>query len=202
MLRAQNTPILSTKHIEHHIERHFETETNKNYYLQQLACGEEFFQDRLSHCLSVVDTKDFANFVLDEHGDEDSLEDFEYLHCSTFTTFFRTHRIDIPRCFRKTRSVRRKINEADFLKFNNYFMRHGKRLKSLGYLLSALRPFINQERVLPNSSGLVPNWRSIFLLLNNLRKCKTGYTQHPEIFEDVINHGAKLTNLGKEMELS
>jgi hypothetical protein len=125
------------KHIEHHIERHYEIESNKDYYLQQVELGDEFYEDRLEHCLRIFDTKEFNTFSLEEYGTHDSLEEFEYLHYSTFISFFRTHSIDIPRCFRATKSVRRKINETDYLKFNNYFMRQGKKTKHLNYLLEA-----------------------------------------------------------------
>jgi len=196
-----NTPIISTKHIEHHIERHYEIESNKDYYLQQLGLEEEFFEDRLDHCLNISDTKEFINFSLEEFGTHEAIEDFEYLHYSTFVTFFRTHRIDIPRCFGDTKSVRRKINEIDFLKFNNYFMRHGKKAKCLNYLLDASWSFVRDyQRTLFSGSADLQKWRLIFLTFNNLRWANKKYLQHPEMVDEATPYGNRLISVGKRID--
>lgn len=131
-------PIFITKNIEHHIERHYEIESNKNYILQELEVGEEFYEDRLDHCLTLHDSNEFTELLLEHYGEHESIDDFEYLKERTFTSFFRNNQIDVPRCFRKTKSVRRSINQIDLLKLNNYLMRDGKRLKVFKALSQAL----------------------------------------------------------------
>ena len=129
---------LITKNTEHHLERHYEIETNKNYYLQYVYVSDEFYKYRFSHCLNLIESLELKNFLLDEYGSHTSYEDFEYLRISSFISFFRGNNVDVPRCFRRTRSVRRAHNEIQLLKFNNYLMRHGKKLKTSNYLLSSL----------------------------------------------------------------
>jgi hypothetical protein len=122
------------KNIEHHIERHYEVRAKYSDYLQRLPMKSEFFKKRLQHSLRIPTLIEAIEWRLDFHGTEDVFTEFEYRHYSTFISFFRDHTIDIPRCFRKTKSVRRRINESDILKLNNYFMRHGLRAKSWGLL--------------------------------------------------------------------
>jgi hypothetical protein len=49
---------------------------------------EEFFEDRLLHCLKVPQDFIFDEFLLEEFGLENAEEDFEYLKNVTFTNFF------------------------------------------------------------------------------------------------------------------
>lgn len=130
---------LLPKKIEHHLERHYEIETNKNYYLQYIYVSDEFYKYRFTHCLNLSESLELKNLLLDEYGSHTSYEDFEYLKTSTFISFFRENTVDVPRCFRQTQSVRRSHNEIYLLKFNNYFMRHGKKLKTSNSFLSSLQ---------------------------------------------------------------
>jgi hypothetical protein len=116
-----------TKITEHHLERHYEINTNKNYFLQHIYVSDEFYENRFMHCLGMKRSIELKNLLLDEYGSHDSYQDFEYLNNSTFTSFFRENSVDVPRFFQRTISVRRSVNEIHLLKFNNYFMRHGKR---------------------------------------------------------------------------
>ena len=94
----------------------------------------EFFEDRLSHCLKVPQDFIFDEFLLEEFGLENAEEDFEYLKNVTFTNFFKSSSVDVPRCFRRTKTIRRSINEVEILKLNNYLMRQGKRAKTFKFL--------------------------------------------------------------------
>lgn len=127
-----------TKITEHHLERHYEINSNKNYFLQYIHVSDEFYTDRFSHCLGISESTSLKNFLLDEYGIHEAVEDFEYLHSRTFTSFFRENKVDVPTCFKKTFSVRKSINELQLLKFNNYLMRDGKRFQSAKYFLKAL----------------------------------------------------------------
>jgi hypothetical protein len=130
--------ITTVKNLEHNIERHYEVEAEKNYILQELPAEKEFFEDRLLHCLGMVESIELENFLLDEFASDHARHDFEFLANSTFVSFFRSNLIDIPRCFRITKSMRRPKNEIMLLKLNNYLMRGGKRYKTLNLLNSIL----------------------------------------------------------------
>jgi hypothetical protein len=120
------------------VERHYEIETNANYFLQYVYVTEEFYNNRFFHCLSHTSSLDLKNLLLEEYGSHTSYDDFNYLREISFTSFFRENAVDVPRCFSKSISLKRSVNEALFLKFNNYIMRHGKKLNTLKYLLSSL----------------------------------------------------------------
>ena len=127
-----------TRITEHHIERHYETDTNKNYFLQHIYVSDEFYENRFMHCLGMQRSIELKNLLLDDYGSHNSYQDFEYLNNSTFTSFFRENSVDIPRCFQRTISVRRAVNEVNLLKFNNYFMRHGKRWNFFAFLSKSI----------------------------------------------------------------
>lgn len=139
-------PVFITRNIEHHIERHYEIESDKNYILQELEVGEEFYEDRLNHCFGTMETVEFVDVLLDHYGEHEAIDDFEYLNESTFTSFFRYNAIDVPRCFRKTKSVKRPINQIDLLKLNNYLMRDGKRLKVFTALADTIQTMVVDQK--------------------------------------------------------
>ena len=126
MIKSCNLNFI-TKNTNHHIERHYEINTNKNYFLQYIYVSDEFYKNRFMHCLDMQESIKLKNLLLDEYGHHNSYSEFFFLSNSTFTSFFRENSIDVPRCFSLSKSIRRSSNEIDLLKFNNYFMRHGKR---------------------------------------------------------------------------
>jgi len=189
------------KNIEHHIERHYEIESNKNYWLQQIEVDEEFYEDRLKHCLLIKETNEFKNILLDHYGEHESIDEFEYLKERNFTMFFRENLIDIPRCFRKTKSVRRPINQIDLLKLNNYLMRDGKRIKVFKYLLSTVWSILDS---LKNQSNYIYktdlNWSTIFITFNYLLYNKSKHKSFTPINEETTTYGHTIWPTGKFIE--
>lgn len=111
------TPIyLAIKNTEHHLERHYEIESNKNYFLQYIYVSDEFYQHRFNHCLSLTESYELKNFLLDEYGSHNAADNFWYLKKRSFTSFFTENLVDVPICFNKTFSVRKSINEIKLLK--------------------------------------------------------------------------------------
>lgn len=52
---------------------------------------------------------------------------FHFLRRSTITSFFAVNLVDMPVCFKKSKSLYSKTFEIPFFKFTNIIMRHGKR---------------------------------------------------------------------------
>ena len=71
----RNNNVLLSLNLEHHIERHYEIESDKTIWLQHIDVEEEFFEDRLSHCLKVPQDFIFDEFLLEEFGLENAEED-------------------------------------------------------------------------------------------------------------------------------
>lgn len=194
-------PVLITKNIEHHIERHYEIESNKNYILQGLEVGDEFYEDRLDHCLAISDTLEFDEILMDHYGEHESIDDFYFLKERVFTDFFRDNTIDVPRCFRKTKSIRRPINQIDLLKLNNYLMRDGKRLKVFKYLSHSLFKLFNEQKI----SGDITyqthlSWQSLFIAFNymTLNGSIYGWPKYPK--EEITTYGHTVLPYGKFIE--
>ncbi len=182
--------VLFTKNTEHHIERHYEIESNKNYYLQQMDIEEEFYEDRFSHCFRLSDSVEFKNLLLDEYGDHEAIDDFDYLHNRQFTSFFTDNSIDVPRCFSSTKSVRRPLNEVKLLKLNNYLMRDGKRAQSFKFLSKSLWDCfydVNSLQERPFKSNY--SWRAVFLNLNYMVSEAGHAYQFPSVSEEPSSFG-------------
>tara|TARA_B100000795_G_scaffold269349_1_gene258481 strand:+ start:2171 stop:2656 length:486 start_codon:yes stop_codon:yes gene_type:complete len=128
--KIKNETILIHKNIEHHIERHFEINSQLTDFLQYENCGQEFFSKRLDLVIPVGDTSVFEDLILDHYGLDEVIDDYDYLHSSTFLSFFQRHNVDVPVCFIKTKSVKNPKNELLFLKFTHFLMRDGQKLKN------------------------------------------------------------------------
>jgi hypothetical protein len=59
------------------------------------------------------------------------------LKTSSFIDFFSTNMIDVPICFKKSKSLKLKNFELFFLKFINLFMRNGQKEKAIRLLLNS-----------------------------------------------------------------
>lgn len=194
-------PVFVTKNIEHHIERHYEIETNKNYILQELEVGEEFYEDRLNHCLGLSDSHEFVDLLLEHYGEHESIDDFNYLKDRSFTNFFRNNSIDVPRCFRKTKSVRRPINQIDLLKLNNYLMRDGKRLKVFGALSRTLWTVLGDQKLNNTCTYKTPlAWRDLYLTFNYLTFMQKKHLNIPPFKEELTTFGHTMLPVGKNIE--
>lgn len=190
-----------TKNIEHHIERHYEIESDKNYILQQLDVTEEFYEDRLQHCLNITNSVDFIEILLDHYGEHESIDDFEYLKDRTFTSFFRNNTIDVPRCFSKTKSVRRPLNQIDLLKLNNYLMRDGKRLKVFKHLTTALWAIFSDYKIQNIKTYKTSlSWRDLFLTFNYAIYTSEQHKILPLINEELTTYGHTMLPIGKFIE--
>lgn len=67
---------------------------------------------------------------------------FENFHLSSFTSFFSTNLIDIPRCFKGVKSLYRRSHLVPMLKFTNLIMRHGKKEKVFQVLSNSATSYI------------------------------------------------------------
>lgn len=124
----------------------------------------------------MVESIELENFLLDEFASDHARHDFEFLANSTFVSFFRSNLIDIPRCFRITKSMRRPKNEIMLLKLNNYLMRGGKRYKTLNLLNSILSDHrAGIVGVALNQPFTSLDWKTVFISLNYIGLFDVGY---------------------------
>jgi hypothetical protein len=189
------------KNYEHHLERHYEIESNKNCFLQYIYVSDEFYDERFNHCLGLSEDFNLKTFLLDEYGEHNSFSDFMYLQKRSFTSFFRENNVDIPNCFRKTLSVKNPINEVKLLKFNNYLMRHGKRLQVMSILLNVIfDQYTNPENLDLRNLKTNYSWKTFFLILNSMTYVEKQAQLLPLVDEESSTYNHIVSNTTKSIE--
>lgn len=79
--------------------------------------------------------------------DPTEITNFFYLRKLSFISFFINNSIDVPICFKKSKSLKKKIFELPLLRFTNFLMQQGKQQKSINFLIKASRSFfLNQQQ--------------------------------------------------------
>ncbi len=136
-----------------------------NFYTKDM-CDDIYF-NVLNKYLYLTESENFY-YWLDENYDTNDIPNvFEFLRHSEFKYFFSTSLVDIPQCFNFSKSLRRSINKTPLVKFNNYLMRDGKRLKTLNNFLYVLWNIYFSEKTLVNNVNSV-SWRSIYISLSHV----------------------------------
>ncbi len=102
-------------------------------------------------------------------SDYSFINNFSFLKNSSFINFFINNLIDVPICFKKSRSLKNKNFELPILKFSNFLMKKGKRNQTLKILFNTLRSFFNLFKTFKlkiNENCL--KWINFYLITNNL----------------------------------
>ena len=192
--------LLLVKNSENCIEYHYNRE-DKNLYLQYINVSEVFFSEKIKNCLEITKHSNVDNDVYNEYSVYDNLITFDYLIDSSFYNFFNNNFIDIPKCFKNTKSVKRKVNEVKLLKMNNYLMRDGKRYTSYKYLLSSFFEFFKNNCDNKFKIFKVDNsWKDIYLVLSQLNFNNSKYLNIRFSNEITLTYGNKLNISSKEID--
>ena len=201
-MRGIELLFLLHKNLEHNIERHYETNLNINYYYQYILLKEDFFREKLQHCLTLSDSKLFFAELEDGYGMYDTVDSFWYLNHSTFNLFFSESLVDIPKCFKKTKSVKRLNNEIDLLKFNNYFMRKGLRYKSFTFLAQTLWSLLTELQTSNyRINKTFTSWRDLFIVFTSIT-FNTTYNTLSFDKEELVTFGHKQDATLKNIEFN
>lgn len=130
----------------------FSTMNHKNFINGEFA--------DISKSFPQFDEKIYTNFY--------EITDFFFLRRTGFISFFIENMIDVPICFKKSKSLKSRNFELTFLKFTNLLMRHGKKEKTFKQLNSAFFEFLNsyKNENFFDSKTFV-KWRDLFFFLNN-----------------------------------
>jgi hypothetical protein len=191
--------LIINRNISHNITWYYDLPTPKYYYLQYLILTGKVFNTKVGNCLSINDTLDFVESREDGYGIYHVEDSFEFLQHSAFHTFFVTNGIDVPRFFRKTRSVRRPINEVNLLKFNNYLMRKGMRYKTLYLLNRKLTLLSNNFPQIKDMVYISPVlWREFFILFTGLNATGS-YSQFAFEKDEGLLYGNLQKNFHKDI---
>lgn len=115
--------------------------------------------------------------ILQERCDD---EEFDHLRRSSFTSFFSSNFIDIPRCFKGIKSLYRTSHTLPIIRFTNLVMRRGFKEKTSKALSRSALRYTNlywRKFFLANSPNT--KWQNTFLTLAAFR---IGLSEHNTYF--------------------
>ncbi len=120
------------------------------------------FQINTTHLLNEEDEVD-----LFEETKNSQLESYLFLKKPSFISFFINHFIDVPICFKKSKSLRRKNFELPLLKICALLMKKGKKEKTINFFFKVFREKSSNffDNFTPFSNNFI--WIEDYLLLIN-----------------------------------
>lgn len=175
----------------------------------------------LESSLSVLNTFNFFNDFnqtlnldanpenLIRHNENDFSEEdrifknYTNLRKSTFIDFFISNLVDIPICFKKSKSLKTKNFEFFFLKFTNLLMRKGKKEKTFRLLWDSFFLFFNEKFEMKKFQILNKiSWFDLFFFFNNTVKITNdGFWAHSTDLEEIrLIYGHSFSNDYKEFD--
>jgi hypothetical protein len=109
---------------------------------------------------------------------------FTHLKTTRFDFFFKTNGVDIPKCFKRSNSLRRQQHGRLFLRLVNFFMRHGLKLRTLNLFNRTLNTISSDltKKVLGSVVNL-HSWQQLFLTFTKLGI--SGSSNHSYINKEV-----------------
>lgn len=97
-----------------------------------------------------------------------NLTSFLFLRKSSFISFFVENMIDVPICFKKSKSLKRKNFELNLLKFVNLLMRQGKKEKTIKQFNTSFFNFFLAFKITTLwKNTTVFDWIDLFFFFNN-----------------------------------
>ena len=119
--------------------------------------------------INYITKEDQTKLLLSEFNyyskDKSYLLDFFYLKNSSFTKFFINNMIDVPICFKKSKSLNTKNFELPLLKFSNFLMKKGKKEKIFRIVFQTFRLFLKNS--FKNNINYF-SWTNLYFITNNL----------------------------------
>lgn len=110
------------------------------------------------------------NYILSNENeffnDYSFIKDFNHLRKSSFIDFFLKSLVDVPICFKKTKSLKRKNFEFFFLKFINLIMRKGKREQTIRFVWNAFANFFYDIFEKISKQDIKISWFDLFFIFN------------------------------------
>lgn len=112
-------------------------------------------------------TDSLNRIVSKELSDESTLETFNFIRRSTIKSFFNSQLVDVPICFKKSKSLYTPTFEIPLIKFSNILMRSGLRGQVIRNVTKSFAHFFHN--LIP---GLTPEgslkWVQVHHLIDNL----------------------------------
>lgn len=172
------------------------TTSATNIYLSTSSTVDVFKNTFLSNT-SLDVSVNFDSTDLDIQTDDIS-NSFNFLRRSTITSFFASNMVDMPVCFKKSKSLYSKTFELPLLKFTNMLMRAGKRGQTVKHVTLSFTQCFHQIIRLSNSNAFV-TWHALLSSLKNVGTDNTTTSSDVIVTHDLLLETHYLTN-GDDVE--
>ena len=121
---------------------------------------------------SFVTTDDDTNLYLSVNltklNEVNHIDHYFYLRKLSFINFFINNMIDVPVCFKKSKSLKFRNFELPILRFSNFLMKKGKREKINRTLFKTIRLFLINHLLQVTPLKPTINWLTFHLIFNNV----------------------------------
>jgi len=101
------------------------------------------------------------------HRDADSFADFDHLRQSTVISFFVDNMVDVPVCFKKSKSLYSVAFELKTLRCINFLTRHGRREQMFKFFNTSLNHVINLNKTALFPQAGTNTWLFLYKILSN-----------------------------------
>ena len=137
------------KNFEQHIELYNDSDIIYTNYMQYKTSQTNFLKNNNNQILFLQNKNSFIDLVINLYGFEGNTNsEFNFLEKSPFVKFFKYYLIDIPQCFRHSKSLLNFKNNLPWFKFSTFLMRHGLRLRMNKLLHKTITSFIQNYHLL------------------------------------------------------
>lgn len=145
------------------------------------------------------------SFLMNENeffSNDKFFKKYTHLRKSTFIDFFLSNFVDIPICFKKSKSLKRRSFEFFFLKFTNLLMRRGKKEQVFCFILKAFSEFFYAQFEILKFPKWKISWFDIFFLFNFNVKLKhlNTWSEKNSFNEKLLNFDFSLNENFKEFD--
>jgi len=157
------------------LEQHFDLKNDLTLNLIKLDFTVEFYRKRIDETFTTGTDRVLSIESNTYNDDLDKDTEFEFIKSLPFIDFFKSSLIDVPVCFSKSKSLRRRTRDTSFSKFLNYTTLHGNKQRTSNFFMRALKMNLLELVKLDKSSDLT--WRSIFMFFSSVMTKGSAYKE-------------------------
>nr|YP_010049535.1 ribosomal protein S7 [Strombidium cf. sulcatum]QPL15940.1 ribosomal protein S7 [Strombidium cf. sulcatum] len=199
-LQNVKSNILVNKDTVYHFVENRNYEIDKIYPILNTDEHQYYYHLWFNKNLNLFEEKSLFDSMTTKYGRGDSKNKFSYLSRNSFILFFKENNIDTPICFQDSNSLKRKINEVELLKFNNYLMKDGKRWQFFNTFLNVNMGIYYNHKFFTTRNNNQYNWKSIFYYYKFITYSTSSYSNFSSINFSKLNFNTTLRNYEKSYD--
>jgi hypothetical protein len=148
------------------LDQHFDLKNDLSCNILKLDFTERFYRKRIDSTFITKINRNLSLELNTYNYELDNDTEFAFIKSLPFIDFFKSSLIDVPVCFSKSKSLRRRTSDTSFSKFLNYITLHGNKQRTSNFLMGALKSNLLELNKLSQNTDLT--WRSIFFFFSSV----------------------------------